>query len=262
MRDTRSHERLRGRVALVTGASRLRGIGAAICRALATDGADIALSHWHPYDEAFPWAGESDEPARLLAELRGMGVRAEEIACDLSDPAAPEQLLDDATQRLGPLTILVNNAAYSTQEGFETLDTVSLDAHYAVNLRAMALLSAGFARRYQGQQGRIINLTSGQGRGPMPGELAYAATKGAVDAFTVSLSPAVAAHGITVNAVNPGPTDTGWITPALEETLLAHMPMGRLGQPEDTARLVAFLASDDAAWITGQIIHAEGGFIR
>ncbi len=154
--------RLRGRVALVTGASRLRAIGAATCRTLAAAGADIALSHWRPYDAAFPWVGAADEPVRLAADLRRMGVRAEEIEADLADPDVPERLLDEAIRRLGPLSILVNNAAYSTQEGFETLDAASLDAHYAVNLRGMALLSVGFARRYQGEHGRIINLTSGQ----------------------------------------------------------------------------------------------------
>ena len=96
----------------------------------------------------------------------------------------------------------------------------------------------------------------------MPDELAYAASKGAVEAFTVSLSPAVAPLGITVNAVNPGPTDTGWIDPDLARALLPKFPFGRLGAPEDAARLVAWLASDDAAWITGQIINSEGGFVR
>jgi 3-oxoacyl-[acyl-carrier protein] reductase len=96
----------------------------------------------------------------------------------------------------------------------------------------------------------------------MPSELAYAATKGAVEAFTLSLAAGVAAKGITVNAVNPGPTDTGWMTTELAARLTRAFPAGRLGQPEDAARLVAFLAGDDAEWITGQIIHSEGGFRR
>jgi 3-oxoacyl-[acyl-carrier protein] reductase len=142
------------------------------------------------------------------------------------------------------------------------LDARTLDAHYTVNLRAAALLSVGFARRYQGGSGgRIINLTSGQSLGPMPEELAYAATKGAVEAFTVTLAAEVGHMGITVNAVNPGPTDTGWMTEELKRELAAKSPMGRVGEPEDTARLVAFLAGDEARWITGQIIHSEGGFL-
>jgi 3-oxoacyl-[acyl-carrier protein] reductase len=132
-----------------------------------------------------------------------------------------------------------------------------------VNLRATALLAAGFARRYPGGPGgRIINLTSGQSLGPMPGELVYAATKGAIEAFTVALAAEVGGKGITVNAVNPGPTDTGWMTGDLKRELSARFPTGRVGEPEDPARLVAFLASEEAAWITGQVIHSEGGFLR
>jgi 3-oxoacyl-[acyl-carrier protein] reductase len=259
----RATGRLRGRVALVTGASRLGGIGAAVCRALAVEGADVAFTHFRAYDRRFPWAGEDDEPTQLEAELRERGGRALALEADLADPTTPERVLDRVEIELGPLRILVNNAAYSTNDGYETLDAATLDAHYAVNVRAMALLTVGFARRYAGgSDGRIINFSSGQGRGPMPDELAYAASKGAVEAFTVSLSPAVAPLGITVNAVNPGPTDTGWISPELARELLPKFPFGRLGAPEDAARLVAWLASDDAAWITGQIINSEGGFFR
>ncbi|MCC6315742.1 MAG: SDR family oxidoreductase [Thermomicrobiales bacterium] len=254
---------LAGRTALVTGATRRQGIGAAICRALAGRGANIAFTHWRPYDAAFPWAGEATEPVRLRDELAGLGVGAAGFEVDLADPAAAERLLDAVETRFGPLSILVNNAAYSTNDGYATLDAATLDAHYAVNLRAAALLSVGFARRFAlSAGGRIIVMSSGQGRGPMPDELAYAASKGALEAFAVSLSPAVAGKGMTVNAVNPGPTDTGWISPDLAEALLPRFPMGRLGRPEDAARLVAFLASDDAEWITGQVIHSEGGFSR
>lgn len=254
---------LTGRIALVTGASRLRGIGAAVARALAARGADVAFSHWRPYDAAFPWAGEVSEPDDLAAELRHLDVRVAAIACDLSIADAPVRLLDEAESRLGPISILVNNAAYSTHDGFERLDAAMIDAHYAVNMRATMLLSVAFARRFaSGSGGRIINLTTGQALGPMPNELAYGATKGAIEAFTRSLAPAVAPLAITVNAVNPGPTDTGWISPELRDALLPKFPMGRLGTPEDAARLIAWLASPEAAWVTGQIIHSEGGFIR
>lgn len=254
---------LRGRVALVTGATRAAGIGSAICRALAARGADVAFTHWGRYDAAFPWAGASGEPARLAAELEAMGVRAAAIEADLADPAAPERVLEEAAARLGPLSILVNNAAHSTGDGWEALDAATLDAHYAVNVRAGALLAVGFARRFEGAAGgRIVSLTSGQGQGPMPGELAYAASKGAVEAFTVSISPALMARGITVNAVNPGPTDTGWISPEFAAELLPKFPAGRIGRPEDAARLIAWLCTDDAGWVTGQIINSEGGFLR
>jgi 3-oxoacyl-[acyl-carrier protein] reductase len=252
---------LAGRVALVTGAGRSIGIGAATCRALAARGADVVFSYWTPYDREEHGSGEG-EPKALLEELRGMGARAAAVEVDLSRPEAPERLLNEATGLLGPLTILVNNAAYSTRDGFEGVDAATLDAHYAVNVRATALLSADFARRYEGDAGRIINLTSGQALGPMLGELSYAATKGAVEALTVTLAAEVGRKNITVNAVNPGPTDTGWMSDALREALAVKFPGGRVGKPEDAARLVAFLAGDEAAWITGQIIHSEGGFLR
>jgi 3-oxoacyl-[acyl-carrier protein] reductase len=254
---------LLGQVALVTGASRHRGIGAATCRALAERGADVAFSHWLRYDAAFPWAGGPDEPDDLAAELAGLGVRAVAIKWDLARADTLEPLLDVVEARLGPISILVNNAAYSTSDGYERLDAGTIDAHVAVNLRATMLLSAAFARRFAGDRpGRIINLTSGQSLGPMPDELAYGATKGAVEAFTRSLAPAVAAKGITVNAINPGPTDTGWISPDLRAELLPKFPMGRLGTPQDAARLIAWLAGPEAGWVTGQVIHSEGGFFR
>ena len=256
-------EGLHGKVALVTGVGRRRGIGSAICRALAEKGADVFFTYWRSYDRNVSRDSDEDGPEDLREELRGMGVRAERMEVDLSLPDSPERLLDAVAERFGPPSILVNNAAYSTRDGFEKLDAATLDAHYTVNLRATALLSVGFARRYPGGPGgRIINLTSGQSLGPMPGELAYAATKGAIEAFTVTLAAEVGHKGITVNAVNPGPTDTGWMTEELKRELAARFPAGRVGEAEDAARLVAFLAGDEARRITGQIIHSEGGFLR
>ncbi len=254
---------LQGRVAIVTGASRHKGIGTAICRALAAKGADILFTHWHSYDRAMPWGADEDAPFSLQTELQTMDVRCEQLEADLSLAETPARILDYAEKQLGMVSILVNNAAYSTMDGYEKLDSATLDAHYAVNIRGAMLLSVEFARRFNGQDGgRIINMTSGQSLGPMPGELAYGATKGAIEAFTVSLADDVARKGITVNAVNPGPTDTGWMTEAIKQRVLSLSPQGRIGQPEDAARLVAFLVSDEAAWITGQIIHSEGGFRR
>jgi 3-oxoacyl-[acyl-carrier protein] reductase len=158
---------LTGQVALVTGASRLQGIGAAICRALAAHGADIAFSHWRPYDAAFPCAGTPSEPDDLAHELKALGVRTVAIECDLSNPGAEVRLLDETESRLGPLSILINNAAYSTNDGYERLDAATIDAHYAVNMRAAMLLTAQFARRFAaGDGGRIINISSGQGSVP------------------------------------------------------------------------------------------------
>jgi 3-oxoacyl-[acyl-carrier protein] reductase len=261
--DATRGDDLAGRIAIVTGAGRRQGIGAAICRALAAAGADICFTHWQAYDDAMAWGADADGPRLLRDELLGLGVRCEAVALDLGDPASAAWLLDEVERRLGPPSILVNNATHSTNDGYERLDAATLDAHYAVNMRGTFLLSVEFVRRWPGGDGgRIINLTSGQSLGPMPDELAYAATKGAVEAFTVSLAAGVASRGITVNAVDPGPTDTGWMTEELRRTLLDRFPRGRIGQPEDAARLVAFLATDAARWITGQVIHSEGGFRR
>lgn len=255
-----------GPVALVTGATRRRGIGAAICRALAAKGADVFFTHWGDYDDAMPWGNDDQGPRALRRDLEEAGVRAGDMEADLSDPNAPVRVLDAATERIGPPSILVNNAAhYSVRYGsqYEYLDAAMLDAHYAVNLRAAALLSVEFARRYPGGPGgRIVSLTSGQSLGPMLGELAYVATKGAMEAFTLSLSAEVAHKGITVNAVGPGPTDTGNMKEESRQKLAKKFPTGRIGRPEDVARLVAFLADEEAGWITGQIIHSEGGFLR
>lgn len=256
-----NQNKLQGRVALITGVSRRQGIGAAICRILAGAGADIFFTYYHAYDKTQPWGADETGPVQLQQELQALGVRAASIEVDLSCPKTPVQVLDTVEAQLGHLSILVNNAAHSVEDSLETLDARILDTSYAVNLRATTLLSVEFARRYPGGKGgRIINLTSGQFKGPMLGEIAYAATKGAIDALTITLAGEVAAKEITVNAVNPGPTDTGWMTEVIKRELLPRFSMGRLGQPEDAARLVMFLASDDAEWITGQIIHSEGGF--
>lgn len=252
---------LAGKVAIVTGASRRIGIVAAVCRALAAAGADVLFTHWGAYDAATDY-GDPDGPDALLEALRGLGVRAEAIAADLSRPEVPETVLAAARERLGAPSVLVNNAAHSTRDGYGRLDAETLDAHYAVNLRGMALLSVGFATGFEGgRDGRIINLTSGQGRGPMPGELAYAATKGAIVAFSRTLAAEVGPLGITVNAVNPGPTDTGWMDDDLRRELLPRFPLGRLGMPADAVRLIAWPAGPDAGWITGQVITSDGGFL-
>lgn len=252
-----------GRLAIVTGASRLKGIGAAICRALAKDGADIFFTYWTPYDKAMPWGVNEQEQILLQHELEGMGVRCGRLELDLSQPEAHVTLFDTVERQLGKASILVNNACYSKNDDIDSLVAAELDAHYAVNVRATILLSVEFARRFsRADGGRIVNLVSGQSLGPMTGEIAYASMKGAVEAFTRTFSAEVAHRRITVNAVNPGPTDTGWMDEQITQALLPRFPMERLGQPEDAARLVAFLASDDAAWITGQAIHSEGGFRR
>lgn len=248
---------LSGQVALITGASRLNGIGAAVARAFATAGADVAFTHWTPYDVA-SYGSAATEPDQLAAELRDTGARVVAMEVDLSDPASPARLFDEIQRQMGMVSILVNNAAVSYHDNAETISAKSIDQHYAVNVRGTALLTAEFARRFSGEGGRVINMTSGQGVGPMPEELSYATTKGAIEALTVSSAPTLARKGITINAIDPGGTDTGWMSDDLKQAIASEMAFGRVGQPEDAARLLLFLASDAGKWITGQIIHSRG----
>jgi 3-oxoacyl-[acyl-carrier protein] reductase len=251
---------LRGRVAVVTGAGRPQGIGAAICRAFADQGCSIFFTTCSSYDrERYPDDRGAPGPELLAEELQQRGVSAAYIEADLAQPDCAEYILDSVEERIGEPTILVNNAAYSSRDGFELLDARGLDAHYAVNVRGTALLSVEFAKRFSGEiGGRIVYLTSGQDLGPMPGELAYAASKGAISAFMRSLAKEVGSKGITVNAVDPGPTETGWMSRDLQARLIAQSTIGRLGYPEDAARVIVFLASAAAEWISGETIHARG----
>lgn len=254
---------MENKIAIITGASRLKGIGAAICRELAQAGCDIFFTYWTEYDKEMPWGVNSNEPGLLKQELLEVGIRASSMELDLSHPEAPKKLMEEVFAKLGRPDILINNAAYSTQTSYESLTAVEMDKHYQINVRAATLLSILFAQNFNKKKGgRIVNITSGQFQGPMPGELAYAATKGAVDAMTITLAAELAHLGITVNAVNPGPTDTGWMDESIKQHLLPLFPLGRIGEPKDASKLVKFLASAEADWITGQILHSEGGFRR
>lgn len=252
---------LQGRLAIVTGASRSVGIGAAICRALAAEGADLLITYWAQYDkDVSKLQKQAEEPFLLQQEIEAMGVRCVLQEVDLAQPNAYLDVLAGAEQ-MGTPMILVNNACYSEQDGLDHFTVENLDAHYAVNVRATAMLSVEFARRFTlGNGGRIISITSGQSIAPMSGEMAYAITKGTSETLAISLARVAGPKGITVNVVDPGPTDTGWMSEELQQHLLPKFPLGRIGLPQDAARLVAFLASDDGEWITGQTIHSHGGF--
>ena len=251
------------KIAIVTGASRLNGIGAAIAITLACKGMDIFLTYWSAYDQEMPWGIVDNEPELLENMIRGYGVRCERLELNIADALAPVKLFDCVEEKLGQATILVNNATYSVSAGHENLTAEIIDKHYQVNIRGTMLLSSEFVKRFtQRHGGRVINLTSGQSLGPMVGNIAYATTKGAIDAFTITLSAEVSSKGITVNAINPGPTDTGWMNDETKKYILSKSPSGRIGNPNDVSRLIGFIAGEDADWITGQIIHSEGGFQR
>ena len=190
-------------------------------------------------------------------------MKARRLEIDLAHPESAAQVMDAAQDWLGLPDVLVNNAAHSTQDGFELLNAATLDAHYAVNMRANFLLAVGFARRAEALgrlSGRIISMSSGQDWGPMPGELAYVATKGAIEAFTLSLASELAPLGITVNAVDPGATDTGWMTDQMRREWSVS-GVAKFNQPDDAARVIVFLASDAARHLTGQVIHARGSAV-
>ena len=251
---------LRTRIVVVTGAGRPRGIGAAICRAFAAQGCHIFFTTYSSFDRQIdPDDSGSIGAEQLAEELQQYGILTGYTEADLAQTDSAANILNSVEERLGQPSILINNAAYSARDGFEKLDAGGLDAHYAVNVRGTALLSVEFARRFSGKSGgRIIYLTSGQDLAPMPGELAYVASKGAITAFMRSLAKEVGHKGITVNAVDPGPTDTGWMSEGLRGSLIEQSAVGRLGRPEDAARLVVFLASAAAEWISGEVIHARG----
>ena len=178
------------------------------------------------------------------------------VEADFADPEAPARVMAAA----GELDVLVANHAHSSSFGLGELDAAEIDRALAVNVRATLLLVQAFHARHDGRPGgRVILMTSGQHRGPMPGELPYIAGKGALAQLTLSLSAATAGKGITVNCVDPGATDTGWPDEETYAAVLARQPRGRWGQPEDAARLIAFLCSPDADWVTGQVITSSGG---
>ena len=168
--------------------------------------------------------------------------------------------MNTAVQTFGHIDILVANHTYSTMGNLEELTASEIDLHLQINVRATLLLTQAFAaQNHKSSGGRVILLTSGQQLAPMPGELAYVASKGALQQLTLSLSTHLIPRRITVNTVNPGATDTGWANAELYELIRAANPQGRWGKPEDAARLIAWLATDDAQWITGQTINSNGG---
>lgn len=245
----------KGRIMVVTGVSRRAGIGFAIAQRLLRDGAKVLLHSW---------AADAGGADALVGELGGNSDCLRQIEADLGDPGAPRQVIESAVDAFGAVDGLVVNHAHSSNQSLETVTVEELDRAWAVNARAAVLLAQAFAASHDDDRadGRIVLFTSGQHLGPMLDELPYAISKGAVHQATSTLADELADRGITVNAINPGPVDTGWPSDELRERLLPAFPAGRWGRPEDIAAIVGWIVSPDSAWMTGQVIDAEGGFRR
>ncbi|HYY12113.1 MAG TPA: SDR family oxidoreductase [Kineosporiaceae bacterium] len=252
---------LAGRVALVTGASRRKAIGAAIARRLSSDGAAVLVHSWSPHDAEQPWGADEGGARGLVDELRAAGGRAELVELDLADADAPAALVARARETFGRLDVVVANHARSSEQNLEQLTAAEIDLTYAVNTRATLLLVQAFAAAHDGAPGgRVVLFTSGQYHGAMPPELPYIASKGALHQLTPSLAAHLMPRGITVNCLDPGPNDTGYADEESKAFVAARNPGGRWGRPEDAARAVAWLVSDEADWITGQVIASDGGW--
>lgn len=180
---------------------------------------------------------------------------------DFAEAAAAERVVSAAVAARGPLDILVANHARSSVNSLDDVTADELDLSFAVNARGSILLAQAFAAQHPGARGgRIVMMTSGQGGSAMPEELAYAVSKGAIAQMTRTLAAHLMHRGITVNTINPGPTHTGWADAVTRAEVERLMPTGRWGSPADAAGLIAMLCSDEAAWVTGQVIDADGGF--
>lgn len=244
-------------VALVTGASRRAGIGAAIAVRLARDGWDVATTHWRPYDRTMPWGSHPEDAGWLHEQIVAAGAATIAIEADLALETTPARLFDETEAGLGPITALVLAHCHGVESGILDTTTESFDKHFAVNARASWLLVRELGRRFRGPHGagRIVALTSDHVAGNLP----YGVSKGALDRIVLAAARELGDRGITANVVDPGPTDTGWMTAEQIAAFARATPLGRVGRPEDCAHLVGFLCSPAGGWVNGQLIRGDGG---
>jgi len=244
-------------LALVTGASRRQSIGAAIALSLAKDGWNVATTFWRAYDDTMPWGSNPADIEWLHEQLSARGAKTITAEADLRLIEAPASIFDTVERGLGPVTALVLAHCQSVDSNILNTTPESFDLHFAVNARAGWLLVREFGRRFHGVhgRGRIVALTSDHVAGNLP----YGASKGALDRIVLAATREFSGLGITANVVNPGPTDTGWMTPEQITEFSRWIPGGRVGIPDDCAHLVRFLCSAEGGWINGQLLHSNGG---
>jgi len=240
------------KVAIVTGAS--RGIGSAIAERLAADGFRVVVNY----------AGRAAHAEALVAKIEGQGGRAIPAQADVSDPAAVSRMFEAAQAAFGGVDVLVNNAGIMKLATIAESEDGLFDAQVAVNLKGSFNTMREAAKRMRGG-GRIINLSSSVVGLYQPTYAVYAATKAGVEAMTHVMAQELRGRNITVNAVAPGPTATALFLDGKPEAVIDSLtklaPLERLGQPEDIANAVAFLAGPDGAWINGQVLRANGGVV-
>ncbi len=248
---------LGGRVALVTGVSRSIGIGVAVAHRLHDLGAVVAATGWSAHDAEMPWGRDPVGPLPFPVGQH-----------DLSDPDVPAALIDEVVDTHGRIDIVVAVHARSSHASFAEVTAAELDRCWVVNVRSVLLLAQRLAERHEPSPagtppiGRMLWFTSGQHLGPMDGEIAYAVSKGALHQMTSSVDHALSARRVVANCINPGPVDTGYADGETHAAVARMFPDGRWGTPSDIAGVVGFLASDDGAWIRGQVLDVEGGFDR
>jgi 3-oxoacyl-[acyl-carrier protein] reductase len=243
--------RFAGKVALITGGS--RGIGAAISARFARDGAKVVVNY----------RANAEAADRVVGQISALGGEAFAVKADVGQVEAAQSLVAAAVERFGRLDILVNNAATFRGGPVDAIVEADFDKMFAANVKSVLFLSQAAVRVFDGRGGVIVNLSSINTRAPSPRGALYSATKAAVEALTISLAREWAPRGVRVNAVAPGQTDTDMLraanTPESIQASISRIALGRLGRPDEIADVVAFLASEEARWITGETLHVSGG---